>query len=136
LITFAEIARIFLESLGYEPTEYPSEEAAREAAESQQNNSKQWPCYFSESDTTGEKPYEEFYSEKDEVDFETYQKIGIIHQTKLNSDQKANLFKVIKSIEDIQKSKHWSKEEIVDLIKIAIPELEHEEKNKDLDQKM
>jgi len=136
LITFAEIARIFLKSLGYEPTEYSSEEAAREVAESLQKNSKQWPCYFSESDTTGEKPYEEFYTEKDEVDFETYQKIGIIHQTKLNSDQKANLFKVINSIEDIQKSKHWNKEEIVDLIKIAVPELEHEEKDKNLDEKM
>lgn len=136
LITFAEIARIFLKSLGYEPTEYPSEEAAREAAESLQKNSKHWPCYFSESDTTGEKPYEEFYSEKDEVDFETYQKIGIIHQTKLNSDQKAKLFKVIHSIEDIQKSRHWSKEEIVNLIKIAVPELEHEEKGKNLDEKM
>ena len=136
LITFAEIARIFLKSLGYEPIEYPSEQAAREAAENLKNNSKQWPCYFSESDTSGEKSYEEFYTERDEVDFEKYEKIGIIHQTKLNSDQKANLFKVINSIEDLQKSKHWSKEEIVDLIKIAVPELEHEEKNKNLDQKM
>ena len=46
------------------------------------------------------------------------------------------MFKVINTIEEIQKSKHWSKEEIVDLIKIAVPELEHEEKNKDLGQKM
>ncbi|MBN2396522.1 MAG: polysaccharide biosynthesis protein [Candidatus Atribacteria bacterium] len=136
LITFAEIARIFLKSLGYEPTEYPSEQAAREAAESMENNSKQWPCFFSESDTTGEKPYEEFYTENDEVDFETYQKIGIIHQTKLNPDQKAILLKVIQSIEDIQKSKHWGKKEIVELIKIAVPELEHEEMGKNLDQKM
>ena len=136
LITFAEIARIFLKSLGYEPIEYPSEEAAREAAENLQKNSTEWPCYFSESDTTGEKPYEEFYTEKGEVDFETYQKIGIIHQTTFDQNQKANLFKAIKSIEDIQKSKHWNKEEIVDLIKIAVPELEHEEKDKDLDEKM
>jgi len=57
--TFSEIAVTFLKGQGYEAVACASEEEARQkVAEFKEKG--QWPCYFSASDTTGEKGYEEF----------------------------------------------------------------------------
>ncbi len=80
LLTFSEIAVIVLAANGYVPDLCSSEDDAKEKAARLRTGDKTWPCYFFESDTTGEKPFEEFYTENDRVDFGRYRNIGIISQ--------------------------------------------------------
>ena len=82
--TFSDIAVRFLESCGYEAVVMPSEEAARKSIEDLIPRRK-WPCYFFDSDTAGEKLCEEFYSEKDNVDWSRFLEIGIVHVAPLNA---------------------------------------------------
>ena len=77
LITFSEIAVRYLRQHGYEPYECSSEDEARDQAE-ELIAKKQWPCYFFKSDTTGEKDFEEFYTEKEDLDMERFDSIGVI----------------------------------------------------------
>ena len=77
LITFSEIAVRFLMEYGYEPYECRSEDEARDRAE-ELIAKKQWPCYFFKSDTTGEKDFEEFFTDLENLDVERFETIGII----------------------------------------------------------
>ena len=67
LITFSEIAEKYLEQLGFEPFECNSEGEARMRCD-ELIKSKKWPCYFFQSDTTGEKDFEEFYTDNEKLD--------------------------------------------------------------------
>ena len=64
LITFSEIATHFLRERGYRAFECLSENDARDRAAELIDN-KKWPCYFFNSDTTGEKDFEEFFTDSD-----------------------------------------------------------------------
>ena len=64
LITFADIAVKYLKNLGYEPYLCKDEEEARELAKTLPSTGK-WPCLFTSSDTTGEKDFEEFFTDKE-----------------------------------------------------------------------
>ena len=77
LVTFSEIAIRFLREHGYEPYECKSEDEARDRAEELIANN-QWPCYFFRSDTTGEKDFEEFFTDHEELDMDLFQNLGII----------------------------------------------------------
>ncbi len=136
MCTFSEIATIFLEANGYRPVLFPSADEAKKAAIALHNSSAEWPCYFSEADTTGEKLYEEFYRENDAVEFNTYNNIGVIHGDRLDKNSAAQLQKSFDAFQKIRNSLSWGKEDIVDAIQLAIPEIQHEDKGKDLDQKM
>ena len=77
LITFSEIAVRYLRERGYEPYECESEDEARDRAEELIAN-KQWPCYFFKSDTTGEKDFEEFFTDNENLDMDRFDTVGII----------------------------------------------------------
>ncbi len=62
---------------GYEPYECESEDEARDRAEELIAN-KQWPCYFFKSDTTGEKDFEEFFTDNEDLDMERFETVGVI----------------------------------------------------------
>ena len=93
-----------------------------------------WPCYFFASDTTGEKPFEEFYTAADRVDFERYRQVGVISQPPWTDRERID--GALAAFEAIRRAPHWRKEDMVEAIRIIVPELEHEEKGKNLDQKM
>jgi len=78
LMTFSDIAQEYLQDLGLEPVECESEESAREMAQQLDQNSKQWPCYFTASDTGGEKPFEEFVNPGEEFDNSRFPSVGVI----------------------------------------------------------
>ena len=78
--------------------------------------------------------YEEFYTSIESVDFNRYYKIGIINQS--DGDDSENVFKAIDAFEKLKKTGAWQKEDIVENLKIVVPELNHEEKYRNLDQKM
>ena len=127
LISFADIAVKYLRSLGYEPFLCENEQQARDLVKTLPSEGK-WPCLFSGSDTTGEKDFEEFFTENETLDMRRFQKLGII-KNELNVDFE-------KTISDIKQLKTWSKEPIVDLFFKMIPTFGHKETGKYLDSKM
>ncbi|MGO4919936.1 UDP-N-acetylglucosamine 4,6-dehydratase [Maribacter spongiicola] len=133
LISFADIAVKYLRSLGYEPFLCENEQQARDLVKTLPGDGK-WPCLFSGSDTTGEKDFEEFFTENETLDMKRFKKLGII-KNELNVDfEKLEYFE--KTISDIKQQKTWSKEPIVDLFFKMIPTFGHKETGKYLDSKM
>ena len=133
LITFSEIAKKYLEQLGYEPYECESEEEARTKC-SELIDQKKWPCYFFNSDTTGEKDLEEFFTDKEELDMDRFSSIGVIKNEPIFEEGKLSYFE--KRISEIKKSEGWNREEIVELFHKMIPGFGHKETGKFLDQRM
>lgn len=133
LISFAEIARKYIDNLGYEVVECTSETEARELALTLPDQGK-WPCLFVESDTTGEKDFEEFFTDEETLDLDRFDGLGVI-KNELNLDE-AKLDHFEKEILGMKSNKTWGKEEIVELFNYMIPNFGHEEKGKYLDSKM
>ena len=133
LMTFSEIAINFLKMKGYEPYICKSEEEAREKVKYLPKKGK-WPCLFTISDTTGEKDFEEFYTDENVIDWDRFRGIGIIKNEAVFEEEKLNYF--MKEIEKMKKSLEWNKKEIVELFKYMLPEFKHLERGKYLDEKM
>lgn len=133
LITFASIARLYLKQLGYEPFECESETEARELVSTLPKEGK-WPCYFSKSDTTGEKSFEEFYTEDEILDLDSFRNLGIIKNEYIDFDDKINRF--TNTINKMLSDGTWLKADIVELFKDMLPNFLHEETGKYLDSKM
>lgn len=133
LITFADIAVKFLEQLGYEPYLCEDEDEARLLMATLPEEGK-WPCLFTKSDTTGEKDFEEFYTDKEILDMERFVNLGVIKNESNSEDDKLNHFAT--SIDKMKEQGKWSKEEIVDLFHTMIPDFGHKETGRYLDAKM
>ena len=133
LITFSEIARNFLNQLGYEVFECATEDEARGRCK-ELIPQKKWPCYFFNSDTTGEKDFEEFYTEHETLDMERFSSIGIINNDPIFEEQKLHYFE--KRIFEIKNSSQWNRQEIIELFHEIIQGFDHIEKGKFLDQRM
>ena len=133
LVTFSDIAIRYLESLGYEPYFCQSEVEAREKIEAL-TNQKKWPCYFTSSDTTGEKDIEEFYTISEELDLDKYHDIGIVQNSNQIEQELLSKFKT--EYNKIIHSKKVLKNDLLNLYYICLPDFIHEEKEKFLDDKM
>lgn len=134
LTPMRSIAERYLKSNNLTPFECFSEEEARSFLMKSDDSSKNWPCFFPISDTTGEKPYEEFFTENETLDLKRFETMGVIKNDL--SFQEEILFDFERNIDQIRSKGTWSKEEIVSLFQRTIPEFEHEEKGKYLDSKM
>jgi UDP-N-acetylglucosamine 4,6-dehydratase len=133
LITFTEIAVNYLNELGYEPYFCKDEDEARVLVERLPAQGK-WPCLFTESDTTGEKDFEQFFTEKEVLDMDRFENMGII-----KNDLNIESYKLVhfeNAIEDLRNKGTWTKQEIVDLFYFMIPDFGHKETGKYLDSKM
>ncbi|MBB4099937.1 polysaccharide biosynthesis protein [Sphingomonas kyeonggiensis] len=135
LIDFAEIARRYLRASGYEPVEMATEEEARRKVEECARRG-EWPCYFFDSDTTGEKPFEEFYGPGDDVDWERFETIGVIRQPALDREARQRADAFAARVEALRDAGRWTRAELVDAIRVACPELHHVETGTFLDGKM
>lgn len=133
LITFADIAVKYLAELGYKPYLCESEEEARQMMATLPEQGK-WPCLFTNSDTTGEKDFEEFFTDKEVLDMNRFENFGIIKNKGNFSTDKIDLF--TNTISELKKSKKWNKEQLVDLFFKMIPDFGHKETGKYLDSKM
>ncbi|EOV0161209.1 UDP-N-acetylglucosamine 4,6-dehydratase [Vibrio parahaemolyticus] len=133
LISFADIAVKYLEQLGYEPHLCDSEEEARQLAHTLPEQGK-WPCLFTASDTTGEKDFEEFFTDKEELDMSRFENLGIIKNEPFYEQELLALFE--NSISEMKGEQAWTKEEIVKLFFTMIPDFGHKETGKYLDSKM
>lgn len=133
LITFAEIAEKYLNQLGYTPYLCKYEDEARQNVE-ELASKKMWPCLFTQSDTTGEKDFEEFFTEKEMLDLKRFENLGIIKNELNIETEKIELFK--KEILAMRTKGAWNKAEVVELFNTIIPNFHHKETGKYLDGKM
>lgn len=133
LISFADIAVKYLEDLGYEPYLCQTEDEARELAKTLPNEGK-WPCLFTSSDTTGEKDFEEFFTEKEILDMNRFENLGVI-KNEANFDKEL-LVSFVESMKTYKQNLAWSKDDIVKEFFKMIPNFGHKETGKYLDGKM
>lgn len=133
LISFADIAVKYLKELGFEPYECASEDEARELAKVLPQEGK-YPCLFTSSDTTGEKDFEEFFTENETLDMDKFENLGVIKNTPDYDENLLNLFS--QSINNFKTKMSWNKSDIVELFFKLIPNFEYEDKGKYLDGKM
>ena len=133
LITFSDIANRYLQEQGYETYECQSEDEARDRAK-ELIALKKWPCYFFNSDTTGEKDFEEFFTDAEDLDMQRFETIGVIRNQPDYDEAKLDEF--INGIETFRNEGIWSKEDIVKLFFSLLPDFAHKETGKYLDQRM
>ena len=134
MMTFDGIARDLLDYLGLKPDVCLTEDEAREKALLQDEKSDRWPVYFFETDTSGEKPYEEFFTEKEAVDYERFINLGVVkNSSKRDIRQIEEIFGRLRILFD---SGNVTKAAVVDILKEYLPSFEHIEKGKGLDSKM
>jgi FlaA1/EpsC-like NDP-sugar epimerase len=133
LITFAEIAIKYLDELGYKPFICETEDEARTSLNDVVKEYR-WPCLFTASDTTGEKDFEEFYTEKEKLDLKRFENLGIIKTELIFDLELLNHFE--EEIEEMKSNLYWTKNQIVSLFHTMIPDFGHKETGKYLDSKM
>lgn len=134
MMTFSSICDRFLETLGYEKKECATDEEAKRFASEMLEGSKIYPVVYFNSDTTGEKDYEEFYVSGEKLNMERFNSLGVIEEVSKRPLEEIDAFFV--ELEAIFASPSFTKEEVVEAIRRFIPNFEHEEKGKNLDQKM
>lgn len=133
LISFADIAVKYLQQRGYEPYLCGNEDEARELATTLPSQGK-WPCLFTTSDTTGEKDFEEFFTDNEILDIKRFKNLGVIKNEALYKQELLNIFE--ECIGNMKHEKIWTKEQIVELFFKMIPDFGHKETGKYLDSKM
>jgi hypothetical protein len=133
LITFAEIAVKFLEDLNLEPHLCGSEDEARSRVNELAAVNK-WPCYFFASDTTGEKDFEEFFTRDEVLDLDRFESLGIIKNDPIFEQRKILLF--TQQIQSFKENNRWNRRDLIALFNEMIPDFNHKETGKFLDNKM
>ncbi len=133
LVGFHEIAKRYIEDLGYNVFECKTEDEARDRAEELIAN-KTWPCYFFDSDTTGEKDFEEFYTSNELLDMDRLSNIGVIKNTMSYDEEKLDYF--LSELKRLKASRSWAKSHLVALFFDLLPGFGHKETGKYLDGRM
>ena len=133
LITFSDIAERFVINLGFEPFHCSSEQEARDQSE-ELIKSKLWPCYFFQTDTSGEKDFEEFFTAGEMLDMSRFGNLGVIKNESIYDSTQLDNF--LLEIGDMRASKTWGKDRLVDLFNRIIPDFNHKETGKYLDGRM
>ena len=133
LISFADIAVKYLNDLGYEAYLCKNEDEARELIHTLPSKGK-WPCLFTSSDTTGEKDFEEFFTDKEQLNMKKFKNLGIIKNEAIFDNSKLVSFE--KKILGFKNKLFWKKEDIVKEFFNMIPDFGHKETGKYLDSKM
>lgn len=134
MMTFSDIGIKLLNYLGLEPEIHNSEEEARLAASKMAPDTLQYPVYFFLSDTSGEKAFEEFYTVGEDVNLTSFYSLGVIKNASKRSI--AEITALTESIESLINQPNITKMEIVSMLSKYIPNFEHIETGKNLDQKM
>ena len=133
LISFADIAVKYLQNLGYEPYLCKDEDEARILVKTLPQEGK-YPCLFTASDTTGEKDFEEFFTDQETLDMERFKNFGII-KNELDFDA-VKLESFEQTIRSYLEHLSWNKEDIIKEFFKLLPDFAHKETGKYLDEKM
>lgn len=134
MLTFSAICDAFVDANGLSKQELHSDDEAKRIAHEMADDEKNYPVVYTASNTTGEKAYEEFYIPGERVNMERFMSLGVVEQTERRSmNEVVNFFD---ELQQIFSSPAFTKAEVVSAIKEFLPNFEHEEKGKNLDQKM
>jgi len=133
LISFADIAIKYLNDKGFEPYLCETEDEARELIKTLPEQGK-WPCLFTKSDTTGEKDFEEFYTDKETLDMDRFENLGVIKNEPEYDENQLNNFEG--AISQLKSNMNWDKKLIVNEFFKMIPKFEYHDNGKYLDGKM
>ena len=134
MISFDEIATKLLETHGYKVLLCDSDEDAIEKACDLKLGSKEYPVHYAESNTSGEKAYEEFFTEEEHVDMCRFKSLGVVTEKGIPNTGKID--KLYRDFDEAFANDNVSKEDIVKIIKGYLPNFSHIEKKKSLDSKM
>lgn len=134
MLTFSAICDDFVKAEGFTKIECENDSGAKQYAAGMSYESDIYPVVYFNSDTTGEKAYEEFYIPGEQINMDRFSALGVIEKTARRPISEINLF--FDELERIFAKENFSKAEVVESIKKFIPNFEHEEKGKNLDQKM
>ena len=134
MLTFSSICDDFVKAEGFEKKECISDAEAKQYASQMSYENTTYPVVYFKSDTTGEKAYEEFYIPGERIDMNRFAALGVVEQTARHNMSEINEF--FKKLESIFTLEDFTKSQVVEAIKEFIPNFEHEEKGKNLDQKM
>lgn len=133
MIPFDQIARDLLAALGMAADPCASEAEAREKCRNLSSPIK-WPVYFFDSDTSGEKPFEEFFVPGEALDLDTFVNLGVIKNARRRT--LGEMDEIFKALRAAFAQPHVSKAELVGILRDYLPNFAHIETNKSLDQKM
>ena len=141
MLTFSSICDDFIKANGFEKEECSSDAEAKKKAVALHFPSSllhlssiKYPVRYFTSDTTGEKTYEEFYVLGENVDMQRFQNLGVVEQTTRHNMDEVNAF--FANLETIFQKDDFTKAQVVEAIKDFIPNFEHDERGRNLDQKM
>jgi len=134
LTSFKDITEEFVKTLGMKVIPFDTEEGAKEYAAKMPADTKYWPVYYFSSDTSGEKAYEEFYTEGEILDLESYHSLGVIKNAPRRSLNEIHA--MIGELNEVLARIELSKADIVSVMGKFLPTFRHIETGKNLDQKM
>lgn len=134
MLTFSSICDKFVMAEGFTKKECDNDDEAKEYASEMGYENETYPVLYFKSDTTGEKAYEEFYVPGEKINMTRFQALGVVEETTRRPMPEVNAF--FEKLEAIFKKEDFTKAHVVNAIKEFIPNFEHEEKGKNLDQKM
>ena len=142
MLTFSSICDDFVKAEGFSKKECGSDNEAKAFAANMDSAAhdaglsviSEYPVVYFKSDTTGEKAYEEFYVPGEKIDMQRFEALGVVEQTTRHEMSEVNGF--FEKLEGIFSKDDFTKVQVVEAIKEFIPNFEHEEKGKNLDQKM
>jgi FlaA1/EpsC-like NDP-sugar epimerase len=134
MISFDSIAIDLLKYLGLKADICKTGEVAKHKALLLNDSSKLYPVYFFETDTSGEKPFEEFFTAKEFIDNGQFINLGVIKNS-LKRDTR-EIDEIFDRLKNLFASNTLTKAQIVEILKTWLPDFDHIEKGKGLDSKM
>lgn len=134
MMTFDEIGTELLKAYGYEVLECSSDEEAIEKAEELKNGSNFYPVHYAVSDTSGEKPFEEFVTDTENADYGRFKSLGVITGKKIPDKNRVDI--LFHDLSAAFEKETTTKEEVIAIMRDYLPNFEHIETGKSLDNKM
>lgn len=138
MMTFDKIALKVLEHYGFKPIEFDDPHEAAEYSLRRKSDDPFWPCCFGPSDTSGEKDFEEFYTEEEKpfIDLRRYNGVGVVRKDALSFESRTKLAHTLEKMQILRNSGRWNLEQLVDIISESVPTLSHINRTRNLDEKM
>ena len=134
MMTFSDIAELFLAEIGMEPDYCESDDEAREKAAKWEYGNKKYPVYFFKTNTSGEKQYEEFFTEMDNVNMNKFSSLGVIENQEV--PDKAGVLEILAEFKAMFQNESVDKAAIVSLLSRHLSDFKHIETGKSLDQRI
>lgn len=134
MMTFDVIGTALLREHGFTVLECASDQEAIDRARALRQGSTEYPVHYAKSDTSGEKPYEEFFTDEEKVDLNRFDALGVITGKGIPNKDSVNA--LFAKLNNALASEDTDKATIVAIMREYLPTFDHIETQKTLDSKM